>query len=609
MAAPIEDYALIGDTHTAGLVSNAGSLDWLCLPRFDSPACFAALLGDEDNGRWRIAPTAEDCEVSRSYRPKTMVLDTEFRTASGAVRMTDCMPVTTETGDHHDVIRLVEGLEGEVEMSSQLTLRFSYGGYVPWVRETEGGLSGVAGPDAVHLTTPAELRTREHETTCRFTLRAGERMPFVLVWHPSHQQPPETTDALDALEETERHWREWAECLSYEGDWEEAVHRSLLTLKALTYAPTGGVLAAATTSLPERIGGVRNWDYRCCWLRDATLTLNSLLGAGCRQEAIAWRDWLMRAAAGSPGDLQIMYGPAGERWLPEWELDWLAGYEGSTPVRVGNAASEQFQLDVYGEVMDSLYEARKAGMAPRQAAWELQKAMLDDLASRWEEPDEGIWEVRGGRRHFTHSKVMAWVAYDRAVRSVEEHRLEGPVERWRDLRDRIHQEVCERGFDRERSTFTQSFGSERLDASLLLLPLVGFLSPEDPRMCGTVDAIERELTEDGLLRRYPTPDESVDGLPPGEGAFLPCSFWLVDNLALRGRREEAVELFERLLDLRNDVGLFSEEYDAASGRMLGNFPQAFTHTSMVRSAIGLAQTEAGEVADASRFGREAPAGS
>ena len=582
----IEDYALIGDTHTGALVGRDGSIDWLCLPRFDSGACFAALLGTEDHGRWQLSPAEETRRTSRRYRGDTLVLETEFETESGVVRLIDCMPHR-----HHyaDVVRLVEGVSGRVPMRMRLTMRLDYGSIVPWVRRMDGGLLAVGGPDALTLRADVPVRGEQLATVADFEVAAGQRTAFSLTWHPSTDPSPEPLDVARVIEATEKWWAEWASHCTYDGHWPEAVTRSLMTLKALTYEPTGGIVAAATTSLPERVGGVRNWDYRFCWLRDATFTLYSLMVAGYSAEAAAWRDWLLRAVAGDPADLQIMYGAAGGRRLTELELDWLPGYEESRPVRIGNAASRQFQLDVYGEVMDAMHQARRSGLDPDEAAWALQRTLLEFLESAWQEPDEGIWEVRGPRRHFTHSKMMAWVALDRSVKAVERWHLEGPVDRWRALRTEIHEEVCRNGYDPERGTFTQYYGSAELDAALLMMPLVGFLPCEDPRVRGTVDAIQRELCEDGFVRRYSQPDDSVDGLPPGEGAFLPCSFWLADNLALLGRSAEAISLFERLLDIRNDVGLLAEEYDPANRRMIGNFPQAFSHVGLVNTARNLSR--------------------
>ena len=588
MAAPIEDYALIGDTHTAGLVSREGSIDWLCLPRFDSPACFAALLGDRSNGCWKLAPAGPVREVRRHYQGDTLVLETEHRTDDGVVRVIDYMP---PRHSDPDVARVVEGVRGRVPMRMELTIRFYYGSIVPWVRHVAGALHAIAGPDSVWLRTPVPVHGENWTTLAEFTVAEGERVPFMLTWHASHRPAPRRIDPVRALGDTEAWWGEWASGLDYAGGWQDAVIRSLLTLKALTYAPTGGIVAAPTTSLPEQLGGVRNWDYRYCWLRDATFTLSALMLAGLTEEAKAWREWLMRAVAGQPRQMQILYGVAGERRITEQELDWLAGYEGSRPVRVGNAAVNQFQLDVYGEVMDTLHLGRHIGLESDEMAWDFQRALLEFLESNWREPDEGIWEIRGPRRHFTHSKVMAWVALDRAIKTVELLGHDGPVDRWRGIRRELHDEVCREGYDSERDTFVQYYGADHLDASLLLIPLVGFLPPDDPRVKGTVAAIQRELTVDGLVHRYPPEgSESVDGLPPGEGAFLACTFWLADNLALMGRREEALAIFERLLTLRNDVGLLAEEFDPSSGRQLGNFPQAFSHVALVNTANYLSKS-------------------
>ena len=587
MALRIEDYALIGDTRTAALVGRDGSIDWLCLPRFDSAACFAALLGDDGHGRWKISPAGEITRVHRRYRPGTLILETEFETAEGVVRITDCMLLSDAATE---VARVVEGLRGSVRMAMELVLRFDYGRVVPWVRRLGGGISAVAGPDAVLVTCGVPTRGENMTTRADFEVREGQTVPFLLTWHPSEQRAPGPIDVPGAVADTAAWWREWSDRASVGGPWRDTVQRSLITLKALTYEPTGGIVAAPTTSLPEQLGGVRNWDYRYCWLRDATLTLLALLEVGYLDEARAWRDWLLRSVAGWPSDMQIMYGPAGERRLTELELDWLPGYEGSAPVRIGNAASQQFQLDVYGELMDALLQARESGLEPDEHAWRLQRSLLRFVEEAWQRPDEGIWEVRGDRRHFVHSKVMAWVAVDRAVRTAEEFGMPGDLDRWRRLRAEIHAEVCERGFDSERGTFTQSYGSRPLDASLLLLPAVGFLPPDDPRVVGTIEAIERELCVDGFVLRYPTA-ESDDGLPPGEGAFLPCTFWLVDALAAVGRRDEATALFERLLGLCNDVGLLAEEYDPVRGRLVGNFPQAFSHIALVNSALMLTRPE------------------
>ncbi|MET9832567.1 glycoside hydrolase family 15 protein [Streptomyces sp. NPDC006385] len=584
----IEDYALIGDEQTAALVGTDGSVDWLCLPRFDSAACFARLLGDEENGYWRIAPKhARGACTRRAYRPDTLVLDTEWVTDEGAVRVTDLMPQRDRAPD---LVRVVEGLSGRVTVHSDLRLRFDYGSIVPWVRRSDGHRVAVAGPDSVWLRSEPEVRTWGEKlgTHAEFTIEEGEKVAFVLTWHPSHEPRPPLVDPYKALRSSVRDWRRWAGRCTYEGPYRDAVVRSLITLKALTYRPTGGIVAAATTSLPEELGGVRNWDYRHCWLRDSTLTLNALLAAGYQEEAEAWRNWLLRAVAGDPADLQIMYGLAGERRLPEFEVPWLSGFAGSAPVRIGNDAVRQLQLDVYGEVMDSLALARYAGLSTKPQIWAIQAALVDWLRSHWQQPDEGLWEVRGGRRHFVHSKVMVWVAADRAVRALEKNpKLEGDLDGWRELRDEVHREVCEKGYDAERNTFTQSYGSRELDAALLLIPRFGFLPPDDPRVIGTIDAIRAELSHDGFLRRYSTDETAVDGLPGSEGTFLVCSFWLADALHMTGRTKEARELFERLVALTNDVGLLSEEYDPASGRQLGNFPQAFSHIGLVNTALAL----------------------
>ncbi|MFI0540844.1 glycoside hydrolase family 15 protein [Streptomyces sp. WSLK1-3] len=583
----IEDYALIGDEQTAALVGRDGSVDWLCLPRFDSAACFARLLGDEENGHWRIAPTGADRCTRRAYRPGTLVLDTEWETDEGAVRVTDLMP---QRDVAPDVVRVVEGLRGRVTVRSTLRLRFEYGSVVPWVRRSDGHRVAVAGPDSTWLRSEPPVRTwgELFGTHSEFTVGPGEQVAFVLTWHPSHEPRPPLTDPFEALESSVADWQEWSARCRYDGPHRDAVLRSLITLKALTYRPTGGIVAAATTSLPEEMGGVRNWDYRYCWLRDSTLTLAALVQCGYLEEAEAWRNWLLRAVAGDPADLQIMYGVAGERRLPEFELPWLSGFGGSQPVRIGNEAVKQLQLDVYGEVMDSLSLARRAGLPATPHMWSLQRVLLDFLRSSWRQPDEGIWEVRGGRRDFVHSKVMAWVAADRAVRTLEDlPDLTGDLEGWRALRDEVHREVCERGYDPGRNTFTQYYGSRELDASLLLIPRTGFLPPDDPRVVGTVDAIRAELDHDGLVRRYSAEETSVDGLPGGEGAFLVCSFWLADALHMTGRTKEARDLFERLLGLANDVGLLSEEYDPVAGAQLGNFPQAFSHIGLVTTALTL----------------------
>ncbi|MEU7261794.1 glycoside hydrolase family 15 protein [Streptomyces rimosus] len=585
MHAPIEDHALIGDLQTAALIGRDGSVDWLCLPHFDSAACFAALLGDRENGHWLLAPAASDARSERSYRDDTLVLDTVWHTGTGSVKVTDFMPQRDRAPD---LVRIVEGLEGEVAMQGVLRLRFDYGLVVPWVRHVGRCRVAVAGPDSAWLRTEPDVETygQGFSTRSDFTVAAGERVAFILTWHPSHEPRPAEIDPYEALEHTLEDWRAWAAHCRYNGPYRAEVLRSLITLKALTFAPTGGIVAAPTTSLPEELGGVRNWDYRFCWLRDSTLTLNSLITAGYTEEAAAWRDWLLRAVAGNPADLQIMYGLGGERRLPETELPWLGGYAGSKPVRIGNAAVEQRQLDVYGGVLDSFHTARIAGLPSKPHAWNIQRSLLDFLESHWREPDEGLWEVRGPRRHFVHSKIMAWVAADRALKAVEIHPdLEGDVERWRAMRDAVHREVCEKGFDPERNAFTQSYGSDQLDAATLLIPRLGFLPADDPRVIGTVDAVRKELTHEGLIRRYSTDGRAVDGLPGSEGTFLVCSFWLAEALHLTGRREEAQKLFDRLLRLPNDLGLLAEEYDPVSGRQLGNFPQAFSHVGLIGTAF------------------------
>ncbi|MGW0762176.1 glycoside hydrolase family 15 protein [Streptomyces sp. NPDC002814] len=584
----IEDYALIGDEQTAALVGRDGSVDWLCLPRFDSASCFARLLGDEENGHWRIAPKdASGPCTRRAYRPNTLVLDTEWDTDEGSVRVTDLMPQRDRAPD---LVRVVEGTGGRVTVHSTLRLRFDYGSIVPWMRRSDGHRVAVAGPDSAWLRSEPEVRTWGEglATHAEFTVEEGERVAFVLTWHPSHEPRPPLVDPYEALDASVEGWQAWAERCRYDGPHRDTVVRSLITLKALTYQPTGGIVAAPTTSLPEELGGIRNWDYRYCWLRDSTLTLGALVAAGYREEAEAWRDWLLRAVAGDPADLQIMYGLAGERRLPEYDLPWLSGFAGTSPVRIGNKAVNQLQLDVYGEVMDSLALARRAGMAAKPHMWALQQELLEWLRENWQQPDEGLWEVRGGRRQFVHSKVMVWVAADRAVRTLEEKpTLGGDLDGWRTWRDEVHKEVCEKGYDAERNTFTQYYGSRELDASLLLIPRVGFLPADDPRVIGTVDAIHAELGHGGFMRRYSAEETVVDGLPGGEGTFLVCSFWLADALHMTGRTEEARELFERLLGLTNDVGLLSEEYDSVTGHQLGNFPQAFSHVGLVNTALAL----------------------
>ncbi|AYY13534.1 glycoside hydrolase family 15 protein [Actinobacteria bacterium YIM 96077] len=581
MTGRIEDHGLIGDLHTAALVDRDGTIDWLCLPRFDSAACFAALLGEPRNGFWQIAPTGAGRATRRRYRRDTLILEQEWDTPDGSVRLIDFMP---PSNGFHDLVRIVEGLSGRVTLHSELRLRFDYGRSVPWVHRTRGTVAGIAGPDAVTLRSDAPTYGRFLATHADTTVEAGQRVSFVLSWHPSHMPPPEPTDPLDELEQTEKFWTDWSSSCTYDGPYREAVMRSLLTLKALTYQPTGGIVAAPTTSLPETLGGVRNWDYRYCWLRDSAFTLDALIRSGYTEEARAWRDWLLRAIGGNPGDLQIMYGVAGERRLPEHELGWLSGYEDSLPVRIGNAAAEQLQVDVYGEIMDTLARGRAHGLPFESDAWSVQEHLLRHLEQRWQEPDEGLWEVRGPRRHFVHSKVMAWVAADRAVQTIQQGIAPGDVDRWRALRASIHADVLKHGYDPVRNTFTQYYGSSTLDASLLQIPLVGFLPPDDPRIVGTVDAVAKELSTDtGLIMRY-DPRVEVDGLPGIEGAFLACTFWLVEALYLTGRQERARELYEYLLSLRNDLGLLAEEYDVTNQRMVGNFPQAFSHIPLVTAA-------------------------
>jgi GH15 family glucan-1,4-alpha-glucosidase len=580
----IEDYALIGDMRTAALVGRDGSIDWFCAPRFDSDACFAALLGDESHGRWLLAPADQVIRSSRRYRDATLVLENEFETSDGVVRVTDCMAPQAEGPT---IVRLVEGVRGSVRMRMDLVIRFDYGLTVPWVRSSDEGISAVAGPDALYLRTEAPLQGEDLTTVSEFEVVEGELVPFTLAWSPSHLGQPTAIDGDWAIENTERHWHEWSTACAYEGEWREHVVRSLITLKALTFEETGGIVAAPTTSLPEAIGGERNWDYRYCWLRDAALTIDALMLGGYIEEAQSFGAWLARATASHPSQAQILYGVSGERRLPEQTLDWLPGYEGSKPVRIGNAASEQFQLDVMGELLDAADRARQLIGEVDPLGWERQVAAIRHLESVWREPDEGIWEVRGPRRHFTHSKVMAWVAFDRLVGAAEEFGLDGDVDRWRELRGEIHAEVCERAYDPKRNTFTQYYGSEELDAATLLIPAMGFLPPDDARVIGLIDAVQNELTSDGLVLRYSTASDgqgSVDGLRGREGAFLPCSFWLADALAMAGRGDEARALFERLLGLTNDLGLISEEYDAESGRLIGNFPQAFTHLALINTA-------------------------
>jgi GH15 family glucan-1,4-alpha-glucosidase len=585
--AHIEDYAMIGDCRTAALVCRDGSIDWFCCPRFDSEACFAALLGSREHGRWLIAPRGEP-RVTRRYRPNTLVLETHFETEEGAATLIDFMP---PGGRHSTIVRLLVGTRGKVTMRTELILRFGYGAVVPWVTRLEdGSLRAIAGPDMVIMRTPVHLRGEDMTTVGEFTINKDDTIPFVLSHLPSHRPLHAPFDAATALHDTETFWQDWSAKCRPAGPWSEAVLRSMITLKALTYAPTGGMVAAPTTSLPEQLGGERNWDYRYCWLRDATLVLLGAMNAGYYEEAQAWRDWLLRAVAGSPGQLQIMYGIAGERRLTEWTAPWLPGYENSAPVRIGNAAHSQLQLDVFGEIMDVHHQARRSGLSTNESGWPVQLEFLEHLKKVWKEPDEGIWEVRGAPRHFTHSKVMAWVAYDRAIKSAETFGLEGPLDEWRKLRDEIYEEVCAKAFDDELGTFVQSYGSKQLDASLLLMPSIGFLPVSDPRVKGTVAAIERRLLRQGFVMRYNTegPD---DGLPPGEGAFLACSFWLVDVYMLQGRVADAEQMFRRLIALRNDVGLLSEEYDLRVKRLVGNFPQAFSHMALVNSAYNLTRSE------------------
>lgn len=584
----IEDYALIGDTRSAALVGSNGSIDWLCLPRFDSAACFAALLGGRHNGLWQICPASDDFTVTRRYVDGTLVLQTDFTTPDGVVRLTDLMPLDTLSSD---VVRVVEGISGSVPMQMDLVVRFDYGVSVPWVRRVGDTLVMVSGPDALEFTAGVPLRGEDLSTKASFVVRSGDRIPFVLTWHSSLESAPDRTEPFTELESTVGQWTEWSRhCISSGGHVDD-IKSSLVVLKALTYAPSGGIVAAPTTSLPEVIGGSRNWDYRYCWLRDATFALQAMLGAGYVSEAIAWRDWLLRAVAGEPSQLQIMYGLAGERRLPEIELGWLDGYENSAPVRIGNQAVSQTQLDVYGEVIDSLYQARSAGIPPELEAWNVESSLLDWLESNWRQPDAGLWEMRGDPKQMVHSKVMCWVAFDRAIRGVDRYEhLEGPVARWQVVREEIRREILERGWDSEKQTFTQSYGSKEVDASLLLIPLVGFLHPLDPRVAGTIEAVQRELMVDGFVSRYPTVGGiGVDGLEGREGAFLLCTFWLADALVVSGRVDEAREIYDQLAALRNDVGLLAEEYDPVSGRMVGNFPQAFSHVGLVNTALNLGQ--------------------
>ncbi|HUI11895.1 MAG TPA: glycoside hydrolase family 15 protein [Xanthobacteraceae bacterium] len=586
MASPIEDYALIGDCESAALVARDGSIDWLCWPRFDSEACFAALLGTPENGRWLIAPR-EAAKITRRYRPHTLILETHFETEHGAATLVDFMPFRCSNST---IVRFVIGKRGKVAMRTELILRFGYGGVMPWVTRIESGaLRAIAGPDMVLLHTPVHVYGKGMTTIGEFTIARGETIPFLLIYSPSHLPPPRPMDPTEALAETETYWREWSSKCRPAGRWTEAVKRSVLTLKALTYLPTGGIVAAPTTSLPEQIGGQRNWDYRYCWLRDATLTLLGAMHAGYYEEAQAWREWLLRAVAGSPDQLQIMYGIGGERRLDEWAADWLPGYEKSAPVRIGNAAHTQLQIDVFGELMDTYHQARRGGLAANESGWAIQIEFLKHLKNIWRLPDQGIWEMRGPPQHFTYSRVMAWVAFDRAIKSAETFGLEGPLDDWHALRQAICDEVCERGFDKKHNTFVQAYDSDQLDASLLLIPSVGFLPASDPRVAGTIAAIEQRLVCDGFVMRYSTA-EVEDALPPGEGAFLACSFWLVDAYILQERFDDAERLFRRLVALRNDVGLLSEEYDPRRKRLVGNFPQAFSHLALINSAYNLTRT-------------------
>jgi GH15 family glucan-1,4-alpha-glucosidase len=591
MSVPIEDYGIIGNTYTAALVSREGSIDWLCLPRFDSDSVFAAILGGREHGRWLIAPVDRAARSSRCYRNETGILETRFETSEGVAKIVDFMALSEEGEDQVDLIRLVYGVSGRVRMHTELILRFDYARSMPWVRQHLGGPVAVAGPNAVQFITPIKLSgTPEMTTVGEFTIEAGETVPFTMSWFPSHHRAFRYRDPYETLMGTETRWHDWSSRCNLQGPWREAIVRSLITLRMLTYRPTGGIVAAPTTSLPERIGGVRNWDYRFCWIRDAALSLYALLSSGYRGEARAWREWLLRAVAGHPSEMQIMYGLAGERRLTEYEIPWLPGYESSHPVRIGNAAHEQLQLDVYGELMDALHATNRYGVEANADTWSLQVSLLDYLETIWDRPDQGIWEVRGEARQFTFSKIMTWVAFDRGIKSVEQFGFKGPRARWEDLRRQIGEQILKQGYDRKRNTFVQYYGGRELDASLLLIPQLGFLPPDDPRVRGTIAAIERELLRDGFVCRYASTADA-DGLPAGEGAFLPCSFWLANSLALIGRRDEGIALFERLLALRNDLGLLSEEYDPVTKRQLGNFPQAFSHISIINTAAHLSELE------------------
>jgi GH15 family glucan-1,4-alpha-glucosidase len=587
LSIPIEDYAMIGDCHTAALVSKGGSIDWLCLPHFDSPACFAALLGSVDNGHWSISPAEPVRAIRRQYREGTLILETEFETEGGSVVLIDCM---LPRQGKPELLRQVVGKKGQVRMKLELVIRFDYGSVLPWVIQIENGISAIAGPDMVRVRADVPLQGENMKTLAEFTVGEGQKVSFDMAWFPSHESEPMPVKVDAAIHKTEKWWREWSDRCTYKGKWRDAVLRSLITLKGLTFLPTGGIVAAPTTSLPELIGGIRNWDYRFCWVRDATLTLQSLLRAGYLDEAREWREWLLRAVAGSPAELNILYGLRGERRLTELELPWLVGYEKSVPVRIGNAAYTQYQLDIFGEVINTLFQAREAGLGPAEhSRADLVPAMLEFLETGWEQPDEGIWEVRGPRRHFVHSKMMAWVAVDRLVQSAQKGRFTIEIPRWEKLRDTIHEQTCRQGFDAGMNSFVQYYGGHHLDASILQMPLVGFLPADDPRVLGTVKAIEKHLMKDGFVGRY-SQDPAVDGLPHGEGTFLPCSFWLADNYELQGRHDEAVRMFERLLEVRNDVGLLSEEYDPVAKRQLGNFPQAFSHVGLVNTAFNLSRS-------------------
>ena len=597
MALAIEDYALIGDMKTAALVGRNGSIDWLCVPRFDSGAVFAALLGDSSHGRWQICPRDPDYKVERRYRDDSLVLETTFRTQEGEVRLVDCMYPHSRSPS---VCRMVEGVRGNVPMQMELVIRFDYGAVIPWVQQRENGIEAIAGPDKLSIRTDVPLENRDFRTFANFTVAAGQTVPFLLDWYPSYGVASVNRDVPTSIESTTQWWKRWmSRHRLVASEWDEPVRRSLIVLKAMTFGKTGGLIAAPTTSLPEQIGGVRNWDYRFCWLRDATFALFALLESGFLEEAREWRQWLLRAVAGHPRQMHIVYGVRGERRLEERTIDWLPGYENSAPVRIGNAAWSQFQLDVYGEVMDMLHQARRAGLQGSRSAWNLQRRLMEYLESRWTDPDEGIWEVRGPRRHFTHSKVMAWVAFDRAVKAIEEFGLSGPIDRWKQLREEAHDQVCREGFNSELGSFTQYFGSSLLDASLLMIPLVGFLPATDPRVTGTIRAIEQRLVSRGFVHRYET-ETGVDGLPPGEGSFLLCSFWLADNYALAGRMADARTMYERLLSIRNDVGLLSEGYDVERDRLVGNFPQAFSHIGLINTAANLSREREGPAEERTR---------